>query len=284
MSIAPINLDLLDHVEIKEISKEVAFRSSGLTNKIIKDDVFNILEEQATVLYYPIEETEICAFYKKIQEKKFVFINTNIPYEKQIFAAAHELAHLWNVATTEAELLKIEVVDEYIGDRHFVVRNEKLENLANRFAAEFLVQKEALEQELRNMNSSNSQVDLGIIIRLMDKFVVPYKTIVRRLYEIEYVNRELCEKLLAVERLNIERTQKRLQLCEKNNAISQRVKLGNLVDLALQSYEQGLRTYEKLEALLGLVKESPEYYGIQKKTVELMTEEELDRYLDSEDD
>lgn len=284
MSIAPINLDLLDYAEIEEISKEVAFRSSGLTNKIIKDDVFNILEEQATVLYYPIEETEICAFYKKIEEKKFVFINTNIPYEKQIFAAAHELAHLWNVATTEAELLRIDVVEEYIGDRDFVVRNEKLEYFANRFAAEFLVQKEALQQELRHMDIANEQVDLVTIVKLMDKFTVPYKTIVRRLYEVHHINKEVCQKFLSVERVDINRIQKRLQLCEKNNAISKRVKLGNLVDLALQSYEQGLRTYEKLEALLGLVKELPENYGIQKKTVELMTEEELDRYLDSGDD
>src|SRR5665647_2934105 len=53
---------------------------------------------------------QLWAFYHKDEQedgslRKFVFINTSLPYEKQIFAAAHELAHIWGVSEDVSETL-----------------------------------------------------------------------------------------------------------------------------------------------------------------------------------
>lgn len=281
MSKCTYNLEVLDYFEIEEIQKNVAFRSKGLQNKIIRDNIFEILEREAEVIYYPADDEEICAFYKKVDKKKFVFINTSLLYEKQIFAAAHELAHIWRVACDNQELLKASTVNDYTTGENDFKEKEKIEFIANRFAAEFLVQEDVLIKELDVCKCKKNEINLSDIVKLMDRFLVPYKTIVRRLYETGYIDKVKCEKFLN-ETDKVLLMQKRLQLCERNNERTKRIKLGNFVDLALRSYENGLRTYEKLNQLLGMINETPAEYGIDKEDVNLMTEEELEKMLGEE--
>lgn len=59
-------------------------------------------------LYYPIEDDDICGFVYKFKDKKFVYLNSFIPLEKQIFAAAHELYHIWYSDIDKGELLNEE--------------------------------------------------------------------------------------------------------------------------------------------------------------------------------
>lgn len=65
-------------------------------------------------LYYPYNDDEICAFIVRRRGKFFTFINTQIPLEKQIFAAAHELYHLWYSKIEKWELLRSIIVDNQI--------------------------------------------------------------------------------------------------------------------------------------------------------------------------
>ena len=79
------------------------------------------------------------------------------------------------------------------------------------------------------------------------------------------------------------RLQNRLELCVKNNEVSRKVKLANFVDVSLKAYEHKLRTYEKLNQLLGIVGKNPEQFGIEKEKEELLSEEELEALLSEEE-
>ena len=74
-----------------------------LNNMIIKDDIFGILEKHCTVVYYPIENEINCGFHTKRFVKDrlgdFVYINTAKTVAEQVFAAAHELGHVWGAAS-----------------------------------------------------------------------------------------------------------------------------------------------------------------------------------------
>ncbi len=219
------------------------------------------------MLYFPIDDDEICAFYRKVNDTPFVFINTAIPYEKQVFAAAHELAHLWGIGNNQSEVLQNSDVYDFT-DNNFVDHKNHFEKLANRFAAELLVEEKVLQKELNNREIHKNNVSLKNIVELMDVFLVPYKTIVRRLYEINYIDYEECIKLLAIpargKDSEIIKLQLRYELCMKNNKRDHRKKLANFVDLSLNAYEQNLRTFERLTYLLSLVNRTPDEFGIKE--------------------
>lgn len=84
----------------------------------------------------------------------------------------------------------------------------------------------------------------------MDVFLVPYKTLVRRLYEINYISKEQFNKFMEEKDRNEESGimlwQKRLGLCRRNNERTKEIKLDKLVDSALKLYDKQQITYEKL--------------------------------------
>ena len=303
-SIAANELNALSPGEILEIQKEVAYyRNKYQVNRFVGESIFSILEQEARVLYYPIENPEICAFFRKVDGRQFVFINTAIPYEKQIFAAAHELAHIWSIGSPkirQSEILYANAMNGYAGESGTAQSAlvDHAEQIANRFAAEFLVETHELQEAIRKykipeFTSRNgdwrkddsdrlSHLIKGVLT-LMDIFTVPYKTIVRRLFEIDRLDRSLCEALLTVqaraENSPIRMFQQRFHLCEKNNEVSRRKKLDNFVDLSLTAYENHLITYEKLESLLELENKTPMMFRINPPEEERMSEEELEARL-----
>jgi len=140
---------------------------------------------------------------------------------------------------------------------------------ANRFAAEFLVPEEVFRNELNIRNIKTDSIELREIIELMDVFLVPYKTLVRRLYEIDYISLEKCNRLLSEddrkEDIGVMLWQKRLGLCKRNNERTKELKLDKLVDTALKLYDKHQITYEKLSHLLQLANLKPNEFNIYEE-------------------
>ena len=96
----------LNSFEIEEVVKQ-AKEKLGIcrkTNDIIGTKIFSILGLYARVIYYPLGEDAPWGFTRisgsrddANLEKPFVAINTSIPVSHQVFAAAHELYHIWYV-------------------------------------------------------------------------------------------------------------------------------------------------------------------------------------------
>lgn len=169
-----------------------------IQNTAIRDNIFGILENSCTVIYYPLEDEKNRGFHiKKIVKNKledFVYINTAKPIAEQIFAAAHEFGHIWEVA---------EKVWKCVGyDGKPTVDEE--EDITNRFAAELLMPTQAFSDtflaHMDELGIKLGKVRLDDLIRLivlqMSDFMVPYESVRKRLVETHLMKREAADSLL----------------------------------------------------------------------------------------
>lgn len=169
-------------------------QENDIVNEIIRDDVFAILEKQCVVLYYPLDDNGVegCHIRKPVGEEmeQFVFINTTKPVQEQTWTAAHELGHVWEV-------------DSYV--KHMVGRNDlDAEDLVNRFAAELLLPQEIFIEQIRDRleeygyKGPNMQEEMMVrlVTCLMNYFCTPYKAIIRRFIELEYIDEDSEEEFL----------------------------------------------------------------------------------------
>lgn len=167
-------------------------------NSLLKDDVLELLDRYCTVVYYPLDNEKNNGFHitnvpdKNGKVRQFVFINTAQTMEKQVFTAAHELGHIWEV-------------DEYVARKcNIYLNNELREHIINRFAAELLIPEEQFTKmftsEYANLAKENGKISivnmLRIIARLMNFFFVPMKSVVLRFYELQIIDDEVKELLL----------------------------------------------------------------------------------------
>jgi len=258
--------DGLTDLEEKVTSKLAVLNKSS---RIIKDEVFKILANSSTLIQYPIEDDEMCAFVCIKRGIIFSFINSFIPYEKQIFAAAHELYHIWydEDVLSRGEILNnatMELQNTNIDDR---------ELKANRFAAMLLVPEDVLLDELKYMKIKQDEIQRPDIVKLMDVFCVPYKTMVRRLREINFISAETYNTFCAAPDRDVLLLQQRLQAGDSLYNRPKDIKFGNLVDHSLSAYEKKLISERKLRYLLSIAQKQPEDFGISAS--QLPSEEEL---------
>lgn len=171
----------------------------------IKDRVLELLNAFCIVVFYPLEEEKNNGFHITDMPfsngtcKNFVYINTAQTTEKQVFTAAHELGHIWEV-------------DNYmIGLKKYsnVITDADRESVINRFAAILLMPKEsflfALNKEANKYYEPDQSVTflnlLKIIVSLMNTFFAPFKSVVIRMSEFEVIDNETKELLLGQGRI-----------------------------------------------------------------------------------
>ena len=276
-------LNEFDPKVLKELETQSRGKLAELNKlgRVIGEEVFKILEQAALLILYPIDDDELCGFVCKKDDRIFAFVNSAIPLEKQIFAAAHELYHIWydEAALVTGEMVKSDTLE---------IDLNGIETKANRFAAMFLVQKQLIIEELSNLSIDKAeQLDVSHIVRLMDVFGVPYKTIVRRLFEIAFINRRQCEELLGIpdrdETAGVRLIQKRLQIGERWQQRSRTIRFASLINHALSAYEKGSITFERLRYLLAMARKTPQEFGIAIEPIG-PDEAELQRVLDETED
>ena len=186
-----------------------AFASNYWGSSIIGENIFKILPIYANkndipleVLSYPFHDDELWAFSLMKKGTIFVCINSSLPMCKQIFAAAHELFHIYKYAensdTAEniATLLDSRTADEGTHNK------EDLE--ANAFAALLLMPKALLQEQIDLFQIDSDNPTEDDILALMDTFGVPFKAVVLRLYECHILSKTKAENLLSVSSESVE--------------------------------------------------------------------------------
>lgn len=200
------SLYIKDQKKYVKISECVtSFNSLYNKNNIIQDDIFSVLENYVArhdmpfeLLRYPIGDEELCACTFIRQGRMFVMINSAIPLSKQIFAAAHELYHIYcyfeekDFALLQSgSILESDVIDD---------EAKELEDMeANAFAALLLAPKDRLEEQSDVYNLSYKDVSVQVILKIMDIFAIPYKAAVLRLFEEEKIDIKTARKLLQID-------------------------------------------------------------------------------------
>lgn len=206
------SLFMKDKKKYKTISECVTrFNSLYNKNNIIQDDIFNILENYVfrhempfDLLRYPIADKELCACTFIRKGRMFVMVNSDLPLSKQIFAAAHELYHIYcyleeneQVLLQSGSILESDVLDDVA---------KAVEDMeANAFAALLLAPKERIEEQTDVYNLSYKNTSIQTVLRLMDIFAIPYKATVLRLFEEDKIDRKTAKKLLQVDEVEINR-------------------------------------------------------------------------------
>lgn len=181
---------------------EEKFQESGLNsafpNLLLREDVLDLLDRFCTVVYFPLENERNNGFHithvplSNGEKKHFVFINTAQTIEKQVFTAAHELGHIWNVD------------DEVLDQMDMAPTPENRELIINRFAAVLLIPNDIFEDSLSSNYKQLRSADGGITVRnllklivlLMNQFFVPMKAIVLRMVELGNLDNETAAVLL----------------------------------------------------------------------------------------
>lgn len=181
---------------VSAIQKLIASKKieKGIVNEVIRDDIFAILKAECVVLYYALEDNSIegCHVIKPLNGKleQFVFINTTKAVQEQTWTAAHELGHVWEV-------------DSYVKKKLNQFEFDS-EDLVNRFAAELLLpesifRKEVLEK-LTEYDYKGPRMSAEIMVRLvtylMNYFCTPYKAIIRRFIELDYIEESAEQEFL----------------------------------------------------------------------------------------
>lgn len=249
----------LNEIELDEI-KTYAKEKLGLCrkgNEVIGTQIFLILSLYARVIRYPLGKNAPWGFTRisgskddAALEKPFVAINSSIPVECQVFAAAHELYHIWYEKTPD--ILPTDLLNE----NHREINEKK----ANRFAAEFLVDEVVLKQEIELYKIRNFTIKT--VLQLAEIFMVPYRTMVKRLAEIDVISDFNMRMFLEETEESIERYKKMYSISVQKS--DECIVMDNLVELSVKAFESKYITYEKLEYLLGLSKLKPEDLGIEE--------------------
>ncbi|MFF1291640.1 ImmA/IrrE family metallo-endopeptidase [Bacillus thuringiensis] len=258
--------------EIRDIESKVNGKlgENFKSNRILREEVLDLLEKESILIKYPIEDDELCAFVCKKKGHNFVYINSYIPKEKQIFAAAHELYHIWfdQERLNKTEMLKNHTLENDTEDIS--------ELKANLFAAMFLVPSDVLQNELKSRDINKENLSLADIVKLMSVFYVPYKTIVRRLYEIEFIDPIKLNEFLEIPDRDPQKgvllTRKRLQLSDSTQERTKNIFFEGLIENAIKAYRDGKISENQLRSKLSLVKESPESVGL----FDTLDEEDVD--------
>lgn len=194
--------DRKKYIKISECA--ISFNSLYNKNNIIQDDIFNVLENYVArhdmpfdMLRYPIEDTDLCACTFIRKGRMFVMINSALPLSKQIFAAAHELYHIYcyfeehdSELLQSGSILASSIIDE---------EAKEIEDMeANAFAAILLAPKERLDEQTDVYNLSYKNISVQTILKIMDIFAIPYKAAVIRLLEEDKIDAKDAKKLLQI--------------------------------------------------------------------------------------
>lgn len=268
----------LNELEIETIKRQAREKLGECrkTNDVIGPQIFSILGLYARVIYYPLGKDAPWGFTRisgsqndSELEKPFVAINTSIPVECQIFAAAHELYHIWY--EKNPDILPPDLLNE---------QDKKInEKKANRFAAEFLVDEIMLKQEAELYKIKD--ITIKAVLQLADLFKVPYQAMAKRLHETGFIGEKELENFLSESETSILKYRKIYALFSLRP--DKHIAMDNLVELADHAFKKGLITYEKLEYILELCGLKPEEIGIEKRLEDVFpSDEELDSIMEED--
>lgn len=184
--------------------KANSFNSNFNGRNIIQDDIFRIMSNYAQIkempleiLRFPVSDKELCACTFVREGRIFVLINTEMLLSKQIFAAAHELYHIYCLLDDENQdlvfngsILESKTIEES------TTKEEEL--MANAFAGLLLVPSDILNEQLNIYKIRCDALSVKDVLMLMEIFAVPYKAMILRLYEDKLITEKYAEKMLAI--------------------------------------------------------------------------------------
>lgn len=249
----------------------------------IANDIFTILENMnIKLLEYPIKsDGEKPAFsaalmYSKEGGKELIFIGLNTAdyFDKQVFAVAHELYHFYTKTGSHLSRLKEE-------------EDNLIEAQANRFAAEFLLPENVLESIVLNEFITSSLLEvqtktlLRFIARLQCTWWLPYRSIVKRLREIDAISNEQYKQLYAIDERDMDDEYGRMgkainkEVFKKLNTATNKIGASPIdIEVIIRNFEDSIIDEDAFTDTLCLFDKKPDDFGYEFK----ISEEDIDEF------
>lgn len=239
--------------KINDLSKRFAGEYCGST--ILRTSIFQIVSNYARkkdlnleILRYPFKDDALWAFTFVKRGTVFLCVNSQLALCKQIFAAAHELYHIYCYAEDTNQstiiggsLLYYKTADEAAASQ------EDLE--ANAFAGLLLMSDIRMQEQAGLFGISGESIKVDDILTLMDLFALPFKAAVLRLFEGRILSEAGARELLG---LNDKYVSERIELSGKARQwqinSKQLVYLGTLYDNLEYNLENELLTDSREES------------------------------------
>lgn len=257
---------------IRDLARESRFRLGFSDFPPIANDIYTILEKLGIILLeFPIEaENDTPSFSAVILSSEeggeslvFIGLNTAGYYDKQIFALAHELYHFFT--KTDSHLSRLD-------GKEYDVNEAK----ADWFAAEFLLPEEVLKRRVfeefasRSLKEIQTKALLRFIARLHCTWWLPYRSLVKRLWEIKAITKQQYQELYDIderdrdgEYFKIGKSTQNDDFIRLNTATNTIGSSPSAIETILRNFENNLIDEDTLAKTLGLFDKSPSDFGYE---------------------
>lgn len=267
-----IKLSTQDIESIRELSRTKRFALGFSDDPPIANDIQTILDKLDIILLkIPVEaESNKPSFSAALLYSEeggeclvFIGLNTADYFDKQIFAIAHELYHFFTKTGSHLS-------------RQDGPEDDVVEAKANWFAVEFLLPEEVLKrrvfEEFKAFSLAKVQLKvlLRFIARLHCTWWLPYRSLVKRLWEIKAITAMQYRELYAIDERDLEGEYGRIgrstqsDVFLKLNTATRTVGSSpRAIETILRNFEDNLIDEDTFVRLLGRFKKSPADYGYE---------------------
>ncbi|NCA91854.1 ImmA/IrrE family metallo-endopeptidase [bacterium] len=267
-----IKLNAQDIESIRELARNTRFSLGFAGDPPIANDMYTILEKLNIILLeFPVEaessKPTFCAvlLYSEEAGERLVFIGLNTAdyYDKQMFAIAHELYHYFTKTGSHLS-------------RQDGQENDIVEAKANWFAAEFLLPEDVLKRRVFEEFKSYSLVDihtkvlLRFIARLHCTWWLPYRSLVKRLWEIQAITQQQYQELYHIKERDsqgeygrIGRSTQSDVFIKLNTATKTIGSSPQAIETIVRNFENNLIDEDTFAKTLHLFNKSPADYGYE---------------------
>ncbi len=193
----------------------------------------------------------------------FIGINSADYFDKQIFAIAHELYHFFTKSGS-----------------HIILQESLEEDLteakANWFAAEFLLPERVLKQQLfaefktYSLNTIPIRTLLRFIARIHCTWWLPYRSIVKRLWEIDAITEQQYTELYEIDERDLSGEYGRIGLSLQSDVFNKLNEITRTrgttpkgLENIIRKFEANLIDEETFTTLLNLFDRSPDDFGYE---------------------
>ncbi len=265
-----IRLSTQDIESIKKLAREERFKLGFSEDPPIANDIKTILDKLGIILLeIPIEaEREKPAFSAVIlcsdeggERLVFIGLNTADYVDKQIFAIAHELYHYFTKTGSHLS-------------RQNEPEGDVVEAKANLFSAEFLLPENTLKRQVfeefksYSLETVQRKVLLRFIARLHCTWWLPYRSLIKRLWEIKAITETQYHELYALyerdpdgEYGRIGQSMQRDVFLALNTITRTAGASPRAIEIILRNFEDDLIDEDTFEKLLRQFNQSPADYG-----------------------
>ena len=268
-----LNREEIEKIESKAL-KHRKMNDLGIEAPI-GDKIFDIIENQyeSFLLLYPLKSRNIAGFTRKKGELIQIFINTSFDNGFQNFAGAHELYHLIQFQEKENDnfvLCKNTDVLDTIDESDINLEELK----ANYFAAAFLLPREVVFERFKKIKKLHcSEEDFILeILKVQFQYEVPFKTILKRLRELDIIDKKHYVKLKMHEENILEYSKMMDASIENgikglNSSNTRKYHTLNVPKIAADVYKNNFISFAKLEDIIGKYDKSTKDFNITKPDI-----------------